>query len=165
MLAWISMIWFKQASRECALSWPWVLTEQRPERPHRSGDIQKGKLPIVLENQFCSGTCIYLENNVTLNVFFGFRIYIYLLILVSFTGQYILASFLFPTSAGTWPYISNEILNLKQKWEKCTARKATPDKVIFCLGFSCNFTYICLTDHANANVARWEDVCGNRPRG
>lgn len=78
-----------------------MLTEQRPERPHRSGDIQKGKLPIVLENQFCSGTCIYLENNVTLDVFFGFRIYIYLLILVSFTGQYILASFLFPTSAGT----------------------------------------------------------------
>ena len=51
-------------------------------------------------------------------------------------------------------HIYNEILNLKQKWEKCTARKATPDKVIFCLGFSCNFTYICLTDHANANAAR-----------
>ena len=28
-------------------------------------------------------------------------------------------------------HIYNEILNLKQKWEKCTARKTTPDKVNF----------------------------------
>ena len=110
-----------------------MLTEQRPERTHRSGDIQKGKLPIVLENQFCSGTCIYIENNVILDVFFGLRIYIYIFAYSCLNNWFQLPFYSLHPQAPD--HIYNEILNLKQKWEKCTARKATPDKVFFVSGF------------------------------
>lgn len=66
------------------MMWAW-LNRARPERPHRSGDIQKGKLPIVLENQFCSGTCTYILKIVShWMCFLDFEyIYIYICLFLS----------------------------------------------------------------------------------
>ena len=40
----------KASGIDIILATPELITEQRPERLHRSGGIQKGKVPVVLEN-------------------------------------------------------------------------------------------------------------------
>ena len=48
---------------------PELITEQRPERPHRSGGIQKGKVPVVLENQFYIRRHIYISTSHALYIY------------------------------------------------------------------------------------------------